>query len=351
MPVTIHSTIASRLFQGIGQVYLGGRMVALVNAEGGTLIDGAGASSDILPAITRAPSILPQGAAIGDSITLDIGAAEGTPPPVASWDITLNGDSIRERLDAGALTLQLTQPGFYELTARWTNRAGIVEAAPATLTVEPGQELPGIDYSQAIAYIDASSAFEGSASHVTAVTATGQQGLVLSAMGAGDPITHGPAGFTFAGGAYLQSANLAGLPTGDGIFAVLDITLTSYGSSAGQLLQGAGGRVNILDLNGTLSVQGAEDNAVTTRVGPTPYGTRVVLGGRLDDLADMLGVYDLAGAYSEQPIASTDPELTRLISGRFINGTLHRLAVFGRPEGGAWPASFEDVFADFQAGA
>ncbi len=349
MPVTIHSTISSRLFQGIGQVYLGGRMVALVNAEGGTLIAGAG--PDILPAITRAPSILPQGAAIGDSITLDIGAAEGTPQPVASWDITLNGDSIRDRLDAGALTLELTQPGLYELTARWANRAGIVEAGTASLTVEPGQELPGIDYSQAIAYIDAASAFEGSASNVTAVTAGGQQGLVLSAVGAGNPVTHGPAGFAFSGGAYLQSANLAGLPTGDGVFAVVDFTLTGYGASTGQILQGGGGRVNILDTSGTLRVQGTEDNSVNMTAGPTPYGTRVVLGGRMDDLTDMLGMYDLSGAYSEQPIGSTDPELTRLISGRFINGTLHRLAVFGRPEGGAWPASFEDVFADFQAGA
>ncbi len=31
--------------------------------------------------------------------------------------------------------------------------------------------------------------------------------------------------------------------------------------------------------------------------------------------------------------------------------TLHRLAVFGRPEGGAWPVSFEDVYADFREGA
>lgn len=351
MPVTIHSTIASRLFQGIGQVYLGGRMVALVNAEGGTLIDGAGASSDILPAITRAPSILPQGAAIGDSITLDIGAAEGTPQPVASWDITLNGNSIRDRLDAGALTLQLTQPGLYELTARWTNRAGIVEAAPATLTVEPGQELPGIDYSQAIAYIDADSAYEGSAGNVTLVTAGGQEGLVLTAVGAGSPVTHGPLGFTFADGAYLLSGNLSGLATRDGVFAVVDVTLTGYGASAGQILQGGGGRVNILDTSGILRVQGTEDSTVNMTAGATPYGTRVVLGGRLDDLTDLIGIYDIAGGYSEQPINCTDPELTRLITGRFINGTLHRLAVFGRPEGGAWPVSFEDVFADFRAGA
>ena len=83
---------------------------------------------------------------------------------------------------------------------------------------------------------------------------------------------------------------------------------------------------------------------------PSLAGSISLAGGRIDDLTDMLGMYDLAGAYSEQPIGSTNPDLTRVISGRYLNGTLHRLAVFGRPEGGAWPVSFEEVFADFRAG-
>lgn len=349
MPVSIHSTIPSRLFQGIGQVYLAGRMIALVNAEGGILIEGAG--PDIAPTITRAPSILPAGAAIGDSITLDIGAAEGSSQTVATWDIMLNGDSIRDRLDAGAPTLELTQPGYYELTVSWANSAGIVEAETAALTVEVAPEVPSIDYAQAIAYIDAGTPFEGDASNVTAIISAGQQGLAFAATGSGDPVTHGAEGFSFSGGAYLQSANLSGQPTGDGVFAVVDITLAGYGASTGQILQGGGGRINILDTGGTLRVQGTEDSSVNMTAGVTPYGTRVVLGGRLDDLLDVLGMYDLAGSYSERPIDSTDPNLTRIITGRYIVGTLHRLAVFGRPEGGAWPASFEEVYADFQAGA
>lgn len=348
MAVSIQNGIASNLFRGVERVYLAGQMIPLLNAEGGTLIEGAG--PDIAPTITRAPSMLPLGAVIGDSISLDLGAATGAPQPEASWDITLNGDSIRSQLDAGALTVELSRPGLYELSVSWSNNAGIVDAVIASLTVEPAPQAPPINYGQAIVYIDAASAFQGSATNVTAITTTGRQGLVLTATGSGNPVTHGPAGFTFANGIYMQSAVLSGQPTGDGMFAVVDFTLTSYGTSSGQLLQGAGSRLNLLDMSGALRVQGVEDTTITMNAGTTPYGRRFVIGGRIDDLTDMLGMYDLAGAYSEQPIGSTNPDLTRVISGRYLNGTLHRLAVFGRPEGGAWPVSFEEVFADFRAG-
>lgn len=349
MAVSIQDGVASNLFQGVERVYLAGKMIPLLNAEGGTLIEGT--APDIAPTITRTPTILPLGAVIGDSISLDLGAATGTPQPQASWDITLNGDSIRAQLDAGAMTIELSQPGLYELSVSWSNNAGIVEAVIAGLSVEPAPEAPPIDYSQAIAYIDAGSAFQGSATNVTAITSAGRQTMVLAATGSGNPITHEPEGFTFANGFYVQSPVLSGQPTGDGMFAVIDFTLTGYGTSSGQLLQGAGSRLNLLDMSGSLRVQGVEDTTVTMTAGTTPYGRRFVIGGRIDDLTDMLGMYDLAGTYSEQPIGSTNPDLTRVITGRYLNGTLHRLAVFGRPEGGAWPVSFEDVYADFREGA
>lgn len=348
MPVTIQGTIASRLFQGIGQVYHEGRMIALLNAQGGTLIEGTG--PDIAPTVTRMPAILPPDATIGDIVSLDIGAAGGAPEPIADWDIALDGVSIRDQLDAGVLTFELMQPGQYELTVNWINNAGTVAAETVMLIVDPLPEASGVDYTQAIAYIDAASAFQGSAANVTAITSTGQQGVVLTVIGSGNPITHGIDGFTFANGQYVQSGILSGLPTGDGVFAVADVTLTGYGSSNGQILQGGGGRINILDMGGTLRVQGTEDNSVTMTAGATPYGMRIVLGGRIDDLLDRLGIYDVAGNYSERPIGSTDPNFTRLITGRYVNGTLHRLAIFGRPEGGAWPVTFDEVFADFQAG-
>lgn len=302
----------------------------------------------VAPAVTEPPSILPANAGIGDSVTLDIGAASGTPAPAATWALTLDGTDISGDVDP-EMAIELTDAGEYLLSVTWTNSAGSATDT-ASLTVEAAA--PTIDYAQAIAYIDTDSTYAGSASAVTSITSTGQQGLVFAAAGSGNPITHSSAGFTFADGVYVQSPNLTpgSQPTGDGVFAVVDFTLTGYGSSAGQLLQGGGGRINVLDVGGTLRIQAAEDSSVNTNGGATPYGTRFVVGGRMDDVLDLLGSYDVTGTYNEQAYANTNPDLTRIITGRYINGTLHRLAVFGRPEGGAWPASFEDVFADFRAG-
>ena len=133
MAVSIQNGIASNLFRGVERVYLAGQMIPLLNAEGGTLIEGAG--PDIAPTITRAPSILPLGAVIGDSISLDLGAATGAPQPEASWDITLNGDSIRSQLDAGALTVELSQYHWCWMLTR-------SRRCPARSFTVPGCALP-----------------------------------------------------------------------------------------------------------------------------------------------------------------------------------------------------------------
>ena len=112
------------------------------------------------------------------------------------------------RIGIGAFAGVLMLCGWH-----WQRRhdnAGIVDAVIASLTVEPAPQAPPINYGQAIVYIDAASAFQGSATNVTAITTTGRQGLVLTATGSGNPVTHGPAGFTFANGIYLQSAVLSG---------------------------------------------------------------------------------------------------------------------------------------------
>ena len=44
-------------------------------------------------------------------------------------------------------------------------------------------------------------------------------------------------------------------------------------------------------------------------------------------------------------------ELTRLATGRYVNGTIHRLAIVGRAEGQAWPVTMREIYQDFQRGA
>ncbi|MBP8929897.1 MAG: hypothetical protein KBG46_01295 [Paracoccus sp.] len=306
----------------------------------------------VAPAVTRQPAISPAMAAIGGRITLDLGTASGTPAPVASWDLTLNGVSIRGGVEPQALSMDLTQSGTYVLTVGWANSAGNVSAQAATLNVAALPPAPTINYdTQALAYFDAATSFAGSASDVTSVTARGTGGYVFAKNGAGAAIQRTAQGFVFANGQFLQSQALSAQPTTDGVFAVIDCTLTSYGSSLGQILDGAGGHVKIRNTSGTLQVIGQDDSTVAVTLGSVAYGQRTILAGMLDDVLNLVAGIDTAGGQVSAPHGGlTDPEPSRVMTGRYIHGTIHRLAIVGRPEGQAWPVTMREVYEDFQRG-
>lgn len=307
---------------------------------------------DVAPELTRQPAILPAAAAIGDRITLDLGAASGSPAPAASWDLTLDGVSIRGGVEPGSLSLDLTQPGAYVLSVSWANGAGNVTAQPATLNVAALPPAPAIDYdTRALAYFDAATSYAGSASDVTSVTARGTGGYVFARNGAGAAIQHSAQGFVFDNGYFLQSQTLSGQPATDGVFAVVDCTLTAYGASLGQILDGAGGHVKIRNTSGTLQVIGQDDSTVAVALGSVAYGSRMILAGMLDDVLNLVGGIDTAGGdVSAAHGGVTDPEPSRFATGRYIHGTIHRLAIVGRAEGQAWPVTMREVYEDFQQG-
>ncbi|RCW84070.1 hypothetical protein [Paracoccus lutimaris] len=307
---------------------------------------------DTAPSITRQPAILPATAVIGDSITLDLGAAAGQPTPAPSWDFTRDGVSIRSSLDQGALTMELSGAGVYVLTVSWANSAGSVTAQSATLTVQAPPTGPAVNYdTQTLAYFDAATSFTGSATDVTAVTARGTGGYVFHKEGSGAAIQRSASGFVFGNGCYLQSQTLTGQPMTDGLFAVVDCTLTSYGTTVGQILEGAGGHVKLRDNAGRLQVVGQDDSAVGIILGSVFYGSRVIVAGLLDDVLNLVGGINVAGGdVSAAHAGITDPDLTRVLTGRYVNGTIHRLAIVGRAEGQAWPVTMREVYEDFQQG-
>lgn len=349
MPVFISDIIRS-IIDGASAVYIGPNRVEVQAADGEVLVSSPSVSVSVAPVIISTATIS-GGPEIGSVVGGPASTFSGNPTPVIthSWykdGVIVNGE------DSLTIDTSSYEDGEYQRRDTATNSAGSVVVTTNTVRIEEATAEPTrIDYSRAIAYIDADTPFTGTDASVTAVTSTGLTSINWPATGTGNPITHSAAGFTFADGVYLQSAVLSGMPTGDGIFVVVDFTLTSYGLATGQLLHGTGDRINVLDTNGALRVQGFEDATANMAAGATPYGTRFVIGGRMDDVLKTMAVFDVSGAYSEQAHATTNPALTRISTGRFINGTLHRLAVFGRPEGGTWAASFEDVYADFREGA
>lgn len=102
---------------------------------GVSLIFGSSPPEDEPPVVTSHPA-LPGAANVGDTITLSLGSASGTPDPTPVWDLRLDGVSIRGDV-APDMTVLIEDPGTYALSVVWTNSAGAASATTATLTVTP----------------------------------------------------------------------------------------------------------------------------------------------------------------------------------------------------------------------
>lgn len=349
MALNILNDIDARLFQGISRAYQGGRRVSLLAADGSELVAGEQPSA---PVIGEQPAILPAGAAIGNSISLHLGAASGVPAPTASWDLTRDGISIRDQVDE-FLALELTEPGRHVLSVTWANDIGEpVAAVPTELLVVVEAPAPAIDYAAVtLAYFDANTPFEGSAGDVTAINALGSGGWRLAKTGTGAPIQRSDAGFVLADGAFLQSQVLSALPASDGHFVVAELTLDAYGSAPGQIVEGQGDRIRLRNNAGNLQAIGQVGALPVHALGTASYGSRVVIAAMIDDVADLFISIGASGSETATAVAVTDPVLGRFALGRYLVGTLHRLAVVGRPEGGNWPVTMQQVHADFLQGA
>ncbi|WP_188128695.1 hypothetical protein, partial [Paracoccus thiocyanatus] len=348
-PVAIQGPVEKRIFDGVTQIFHGTQPAMLLDANGAVLVGQT--VHAVAPAITRQPAILPETAGLGDSITLDLGSAEGTPPPAVDWDLTLGDNSIRDRVDPQELSMELSEPGAYALEVNWSNEAGTVAAAPALLTVaEPAA--PGVDYAQAAGYFHSASAYVGEPAAVTALTNDGNGGWDLSQVSSGEVITMTPAGVRFNGGRFLQAA---GLSSGgiDGVFIVLRMALEHYGSGVAQLFAANpnGGHLALNDNNGTLQARYNDGTSRNISLGSTPYGPDFVAGLEIDTVLKTVRTYMLSGSIvTESPLGMPRVDYATVRIGQAVHGTLKRAALFARPAGGSFAASFEQVIADFLAG-
>lgn len=346
-PLAIHSGLNGALFRGVQRVYLADRSVPLLDARGATLVEGQGAG--VLPAVTRQPSLLPANAVLGATVTLDIGTASGTPAPVADWEVTLNGDSIKAQVDA-QMRLQLAQAGEYALSVSWVNEAGTVQAATASLiVVPPVQVVP--DMALAAGYFDAGSAVTGTAAAVTGLANKGNGGWTLAATASGAAIAMAADGIVFADGRCLQATNLSN-PNVDGVFIVVRAVLDAYGSGVAQILAAnpAGGTIAIQNNGGALQARYHDGTARSVALGTVTYGQEFVVGIEIDNVARTVRSFTLAGTMlSETPVGTPGVNYAQVRSGQYVRGTVKRFAVCARQAGGSFPLRFEDVIAHFRA--
>ncbi|REF68571.1 hypothetical protein [Paracoccus versutus] len=349
-PPVIHGTIEGSLFQGVQQIYLGGEPAALLDASGAVLIGAQPPEPAVAPTITRQPALLPEGAGLGDSITLDLGAAEGAPPPAAAWDLTLGDSSIRDQVDPDQLSMELSEPGEYALAVNWSNASGTAVAAPALLTVaEPGA--PGLDYARAAGYFHAGSAFSGTADAVSGLVNGGNGGWDLARVGSGQAIAMTPAGIRFDGGGFLQASGISTSGIG-GMFVVLRLAIEHHNSGVAQLFatNPAGGPVSITSNKGKLQsyYHDGETSRVVNLGGAPATPEAFVVGIEIDNAAQMVRAYTRGGSIATFSVPGIPGvEYATVAIGQRLHGTVMRAALFGRPAGGSFAASFEQVIEDF----
>ncbi|WP_197701067.1 hypothetical protein [Paracoccus aminovorans] len=345
-PLAIHAGLSGALFRGVQRVYLGGRAVPLLDARGATLIAGQGAG--VAPTVAQQPTITPAGAGLGATVVLNLGAATGTPAPVAEWDVTLNGDSLRASVD-GQMRLQLARAGEYALAVRWVNEAGAVQATTASLIVEP--EAPVVvDMTRAAGYFDANSAVAGSAAAVTGLANAGNGGWALAATASGAAIAMGAEGIVFADGRSLQATNLSN-PNVDGAFIVVRAVLDAYGSGVAQILAAnpSGGTIAIQNNNGSLQARYHDGSARSIALGTVTYGQEFVVGIEVNNAAGTVRAFSLAGTMlSETPAGTPGVNFSQVRTGQYVRGTVKQIAVCTKPVGGSFALRFEDVIAHFR---
>lgn len=312
----------------------------------------ATATVPVGPKVTTQPTIS-GGTAIGDILTLARGAATGNPAPTATYQWYRNGTALPGE-DALTLDTGGHGAGVYRATVIWAN--GVTPAATGTtgtITVEAANAA-GIDYSRALVYFDANTPFTGTASDVTAITSRGSAGLSLAKTGTA-AIQRTANGFVFADTGYVGASGIAAGAVTDGMFLVVEFTQNAVGSNWARLSDGTGSRMRLQIHSGNQSIigTGADDTNVNITLGTATLGTRHIVAFEMDDVLNQMTGYGASGA-SVGPIAHaglTDPVNTRIDIGQFLNGTIHRWCLVGRTEGGAWPLTMAEVFADFRAGA
>ena len=347
----ILSDINRSIIDGAIAVYIGPNRVEVQAADGEVLVPTSSVS--VAPAIISTATIS-GGPEIGSIVGGPASTFSGTPVPVITHRWYKDGGLLNGE-DGLTIDTSNYEDGEYQRRDTARNSAGSVVATTNTVQIEEATTAPtGIDYSQALVYFDSDTAYTGSATDVTAITAEGTAGLSLDKTGTAS-VRRTADGFVFADTGYVSASGIPAGAATDGMFLVVEFTQTAVGSNWARLSDGTGSRMRLQVHTGNQSIigTGADDTNVNIALGTATFGTRHVVAFEMDDVLNQLTGYDVTGA-SVGPIAHaglTDPVNTRIDIGQFVNGTIHRWCLVGRTEGGAWPLTMAEVVADFRTGA
>lgn len=287
---------------------------------------------------------------LGSKLTAASGAVTGDPAPSLRYQ-WFRGEDFVVGAQANTYTLvaaDTNQPVTVRESA--SNAKGIVSAVSSPVVLKP----EAIDYNTAaMAYYEKGMPIIGTDDAVTGLALRGTAGITMGAAGTGASIKNSPAGITMSFGQYLTKGGLANLPMGDGIFIVVKLNVKEAPPTGTQFYVSATGKYPKLmsfSPGTSFTVQANADiNYNNSQEIPAIYGSSVVLGGSMDEITKVLLSLNTDGSTQSRAITLTDPSISALTLMQQVSGTLERLALVGRPQGGAWPVTFNAVVADFRA--
>lgn len=317
---------------------------------------GPGPAPTPVPAFTILPSAVPVSATVGDTINLRLGTA--TDAALLTGILIQDGfdrtseivDDIWSPAQAGAFTWTVTATGPGGSTT-----APVVSGA-VTAAVDPG--LPtSVDWSLATIYVDEDTSYDGSEDDVTSLNTGGTASITLPVLGNDFPVLATGDGFVFGkdstGTSRFFRGSAASLDvTGGGIlvaeytpdrFGTMQVPINIGNNTMTIRISSAGGTIQVVSNNGSPS---------SSNIGAAAPSRLVVVAEFNAELGRIR--YWKTGDGAPTTIDRTmEPfaPISLVGIGQGCTGTLHKAAAILWATGGSPAVSFEDIVADFQAGA
>ncbi|MDF3606582.1 hypothetical protein PE067_10760 [Paracoccus sp. DMF-8] len=302
------------------------------------------------PIITQQPSISPASATVGDSVTINLGAATGADGP-PTWTLMLGSTDVTAQAIGDPLAYETTAAGTLTLAVSWSNAHDSTVATPAVIEVEDAPT-PGVDL-EAVSYLhlDGALPFTGTSAAITGFTAEGTGARAFTIVGTGAEVGMDPArGPLFASGKYARNTgNTASIA--DGFIALVEFEVDEASATDTPLALATGitlnmrwdGSANRLQYNCNFGSGNVNWNGVTAPALP-------IAAIEVDPVAETVRYWD-----GEKIVTVTGQTLTGLSFGQIdignsLTGAVTRANVITCGSGAAWPVSFEDALNEYGAG-
>ncbi|MDF3607565.1 hypothetical protein PE067_16275 [Paracoccus sp. DMF-8] len=281
------------------------------------------------PVITQQPSITPSSATVGDSVTINLGAATGADGP-PTWTLMLGSTDVTAQAIGDPLAYEATAAGTLTLAVTWSNDTGSTVATPAVIEVEDAPS-PGVDLSDAAIYIPDTS--DPAADLTLPLVAQGRLAANFAETAGGGTLQSSPRGIEFDGtnGLILNDVDISsgyymvGIATWDGLVGSQTWPVFAH-------LRTSVGNVMQIRRNGSnLQANWNYGTATNSDGGAMPsltIGTPVVFGVEVDPVAGTVRTWNGTAFASKALGASGALETSILRLGRdqaatnFIDGAI-----------------------------